>query len=148
MAGEHGRRQPSIIWHRIRVRRGAVAGFLHRSDLSGDVIMSSLSSMHPVRPASPYAVGTVTVGREAVAVRCLPILSIAALLEPDMAAPADDVPGATDYLGLLDEPGLGLDGRVESDVADAADSFLARPPRPPRRGRAVTSRARFFRQPG
>lgn len=109
--------------------------------------MSSLSSVHTVPTASPYAVGTVTVGRETVAVRCLPIRSIASLLEPDMATEGD-VPGVTEYLGLLDEPGLGLDGRVESDVADAADSYLARPPRPTRRGRAVTSRARLFRQPG
>lgn len=101
--------------------------------------MPVLSPARPARPASPFITGTLTVGDAPAAVRCLPIRSIAVVLEPELASAAD-VSGAC--MALVAEPGLESVVAPDGDDLEAvADSLMALPPRLRRRQRALPTRA-------
>jgi hypothetical protein len=105
--------------------------------------MPILSVVRPDRPVTPFTRATITVGADTLPVRCLPIQSIAAVLEPGQSGDAPAGAGVTaEWLGLVDEPGLGFDAQTTADeMAAVAASFMAVPPRLRRRQRGVASRA-------
>jgi len=105
--------------------------------------MPILSVVRPDRPVTPFTSATIAVGGDVLSVRCLPIQSIAAVLEPGRTG---DAPGggdvAAEWLGLVDEPGMGFDVQTTADeMAAVAASFMAAPPRLRRRQRGVSTRA-------
>lgn len=104
--------------------------------------MPVLSPARPARPASPFITGTLTVGDAPAAVRCLPIRSIAVVLEPELASAdgADDITRA--WMALVAEPGLESVVAPDGDELEAvAESLMALPPRLRRRQRPLPTRA-------
>jgi hypothetical protein len=104
--------------------------------------MPELSPARAARAASPFITGTLTVGDAPAAVRCLPIRSIAVVLEPELASAegADDVSRA--WMALVAEPGLeSVVGTDDDDLEAVAGSLMALPPRVRRRQRALATRA-------
>jgi hypothetical protein len=101
--------------------------------------MPALSVTRPDRPVTPFTPGTIAVGATAMPVRCLPIQSIASVLEPGIdqgAAGPGDL--AAEWLAVVDEPGMGFE---LAETAAVVESFMAAAPRLRRRQRGVASRA-------
>jgi len=105
--------------------------------------MPVLSVISPDRPVTPFTLSTIAVGAAAVPVRCLPIQSIAAVLEPGIEAATNvgsDLPA--EWLGLIDEPGMAFEPIANAEEMTAVvDSFETAAPRLRRRQRGVASRA-------